>query len=100
MTIAIDLSFSPLIQKAIKIISSKYHGIRMYTLEVIKKVFRGNLLLLRCLEQWHLAVHQVLDDIFADDDSADECDGDQYNTNNEIPDSDLEYEACNLQLDG
>ena len=35
--VAIALSFSPLIQKTIKIISSKYHGIRVYTLEVISK---------------------------------------------------------------
>jgi len=49
MTIAIDLSFSPLIQKAIQIISPKYHGIRVNTLEVISKSLGGNLLLLRCL---------------------------------------------------
>ena len=49
MTIAIDLSFSQLIQKAIKILCFKYHAIRMNTSEVISKSLGGNLLLLRCL---------------------------------------------------
>jgi len=41
MTIAIDLSFLPLIQKTIWIISSKYHGITVNTLEVIGKYLGG-----------------------------------------------------------
>ena len=49
MTIGTNLCFFPLIQKTMKIISSKYRGIRVNTLEVISKSLGGNLLLLRCL---------------------------------------------------
>ena len=61
MTIGTTLCFFPLIQKTMKIISSKYHGIRVNTLEVISKSLGGNLLLLRCLEELDLRFCELSD---------------------------------------
>ena len=57
VTKAIDLSFSPLTQKTIMIISCDYHYIAVDSLEIMSKLVGGNLILLRCLHLVNYNVH-------------------------------------------